>query len=178
MTFNPEIHRRRSIRLKDYDYSQAGAYFVTICAWNKDCIFGDVENAEIRMNECGQVVRNEWLHTENIRSNVELDAFIVMPNHVHGILVIVEGGRGVLQYAPSKKCGFSSPSQTLGSIIRGLKSSATKIINQIRNSHGVPVWQRNYYEHIIRNETELNKIREYIINNPLNWKTDENYRAD
>jgi hypothetical protein len=86
--------------------------------------------------------------------------------------------RGVLQYATSKKCGFSSPSRTLGSIIRGLKSSATKIINQIRNSPGVPVWQRNYYEHIIRNETELNKIREYIINNPLNWKTDENYMAD
>jgi len=80
---------------------------VTICAWNKDCIFGDVEKAEIRMSECGQVVRNEWLHTENIRSNIELDAFIVMPNHVHGILAIVEDGRGVLQYATSKKCGFS-----------------------------------------------------------------------
>jgi len=178
MIFNPEIHRRRSIRMKDYDYSQAGAYFVTICTWNKKCIFGEVENAEIRMNECGQVVRNEWLHTENIRSNVELDAFIVMPNHVHGILIIVDDGRGVLQYASTKKHGFSSPSQTLGSIIRGLKSSVTKIINQIRNSHGVPVWQRNYYEHVVRNEPELNKIREYIINNPLNWKTDENYRAD
>lgn len=164
--------------MKDYDYSQAGAYFVTICALNKKCIFGDVENAEIRLNEYGQVVRNEWLNTENIRSNVELDAFIVMPNHVHGILVIVDDCRGVLQYAPTKKYGFSSPSQTLGSIIRGLKSSVTKIINQIRNTHGVPVWQRNYYEHIIRNEKELDKIREYIANNPLNWETDENYRGD
>ena len=128
----------------------------------------------MHLNELGQVVENEWLQTENIRPNIETDTFVVMPNHIHGILVIADNGRGVLQYAPTNKYGFSSPSQTLGAIVRGFKSSVTRQINQIRNTPGTPVWQRNYYEHIVRNEKELYAIREYIQNNPLKWDLDEN----
>ena len=174
--YNPDLHHRRSIRLKDYDYSQAGAYFVTICTHDKECLFGDIVCGEMQLNTYGQVAQNEWIKTTDIRPNVKLDYYIVMPNHFHGILTINERiGRGVLQYAPTNNI-LRSPSQTIGAIVRGFKSAVTKSINVIRNTSGVPIWQRNYYEHIIRNETELNKIREYIINNPLNWESDENYR--
>jgi len=103
-----------------------------------------------------------------------------MPNHFHAILFIIR--RGVLQYAPTNK--FRSPSQTIGSIVRGFKSAVTKRTNKLRNSPSTPVWQRNYYEHVVRNENELNQIREYIQNNPLKWELDrenpesENFNLD
>ncbi|MDP2681641.1 MAG: transposase [Deltaproteobacteria bacterium] len=168
---NPDIHHRRSIRLKNYDYSRAGAYFVTVCVQNRECLFGDIDNGEMRLNEFGRVVENEWLKTKDIRGNVKLDYYIIMPNHFHGILVINDC-RGVLQYAPTASRKFRSPSQTIGAIVRGFKSAITKHINETRNNPGCPVWQRNYYEHIIRNEKSMNKIREYITKNPLNWTTD------
>ncbi|MEP9410249.1 MAG: transposase [Candidatus Brocadia sp.] len=177
MIYNPEIHHRHSIRLRDYDYSQSGAYFVTICSWNRKCLFGEIVNGNMLLNEFGQIVKNEWQHTGIIRLNVELDVFVIMPNHMHGILIIVDDNnnrRGVLQYAPTIKSSFKSPSKTIGAIIRGFKSSTTKQINQFRNTPGIPVWQRNYYEHIIRNDKELTRTREYIINNPLQWQSDEN----
>ncbi|MDA8079106.1 MAG: hypothetical protein M0Z79_09235 [Nitrospiraceae bacterium] len=174
--YNPDIHHRRSIRLKGHDYSQAGAYFVTICAWKKECLFGDVLEGEMKENGFGQVVQNEWTRTAVIRPNVELDYHVVMPNHFHGIMTINEcdgqSGRGVLQYAPTN-CIFRSPSQTIGAIIRGFKSTVTKHINEFRKTPGLPVWQRNYYEHIIRTDDELNRIREYIVNNPARWAEDE-----
>ena len=181
MKYNREKQHRRSVRLKGYDYSSPGAYFVTVCAWNRECMFGDIINGELKLNEYGKVIRREWIHTGDIRSNVELDEFIVMPNHFHGILVInhrinllrtglMRGG--VLQYAPTGK-GLRSPSQTIGAIIRGVKSAVTKSINILRKTPGMPVWQRNYFEHVIRNEKELCRIREYIRINPLQWDIDE-----
>lgn len=175
--FTPEKHHRRSIRLKEYDYARNGAYFVTICAYNHQCLFGEIVNGEIQLKEFGQIVYDEWLQTAKLRSNVVLDVFIVMPNHFHAIFIINDNGRGVLPYAPAPAT-FRSPSQTVGAIVRGFKSAATKKINEMRNTPGLEVWQRNYYEHIIRNENKRNLIRQYIVNNPLKWGFDRENPAN
>lgn len=188
MKYDPEKHHRRSIRLREYDYTAPGWYFITICAADRECLFGNIHNGRMILNEFGKIVKSEWIKTPEIRSNVELDEFIVMPNHFHNILIINyrvnrsidnAGGddrRGVLQYAPTVPPDVTpqlkSPSQTVGAIIRGFKSAVTKQINHIRQTPGVPVWQRNYYEHIIRNDRELYEIRKYIRNNPLKWELD------
>jgi REP element-mobilizing transposase RayT len=163
--------QRKSIRLKHYDYSQDGAYFVTICRQGRKCLFGEIENGHMQLNECGRIVESEWLKTPALRFSVKLDEYIVMPNHFHAILNIVNGGRGVLQYAPTSQ-PFHSPSQTIGAIVRGFKSAVTKQINVLRNTPGIAVWQRNYYERVIRNENELFETRKYIQENPLKWDSD------
>lgn len=195
MNYNPEIHKRRSIRLKDYDYSQSGAYFITICSWNRECLFGDIVDGKMRLNELGHVVEKEWLQTSVVRANVELYEFQIMPNHFHGIIVLndnvgatrrvarfpetrrsaQEGAihRIALTKAHTKDISGAGPG-SIGAIIGQFKSIATKRINAMRSNPGSPVWQRNYYEHIIRNEDEMNRIREYIINNPAKWSEDEN----
>jgi REP element-mobilizing transposase RayT len=172
MTFNPEIHHRRSIRLKDYDYSQAGAYFVTICTWQFECLFGDIVEGGMRLNELGRVVLAEWNRTTEIRKEIELDVAVVMPNHFHGIICIVDDrttvgatGRSPLPPGPRPR--------SLGAFVGGFKAATTKQINIIRDNPGCPVWQRNYYERVIRNETELERAREYIINNPQKWALDK-----
>ncbi len=156
MKYNAKVHKRRSIRLKEYDYSHQGMYFVTVCTHDKKCNLGKVMDDEMQLNKYGYLVRNEWIKTTDIRNNIELDSYIIMPNHLHGIIII--NCRGVLQYVPTDTIGkFQSPSQTIGSIIRGFKSVVTKQINILRKTPGTPFWQRNYYEHIIRNEKKLNK---------------------
>ncbi|KKU45023.1 MAG: hypothetical protein UX62_C0043G0002 [Microgenomates group bacterium GW2011_GWA2_46_7] len=166
------VHKRKSIRLKEYDYSESGDYFTTICTKDFKCLFGKIIDGEMVLNEVGEIVKNEWLKTPLIRPNVELDEFCVMPNHIHMIITIVERScRGVLQYAPT---GLVSPSQTVGAIIRGFKSTTAKQINILRNTPGFPVWQRNYYEYIIRGVKDLDKIRDYIISNPGKWGEDRN----
>ncbi len=193
MAYNPNIHHRRSIRLKGYDYSQAGLYFITICCKNRMCRFGKIENGKMILNEFGNIAYNEWVKTPELRPQIELDAFIVMPNHIHGILKINEIGRGEL-HSPDNKTGdnktpdnkpgecnshLRSPSNNVGAIIRGYKSSVTKQINNLGdNGKGVcdtpqQLWQRNYYEHIIRNEQSYQTISEYIINNPSKWSDDK-----
>jgi len=172
-----QIHNRKSIRLKEYDYSQGGWYYITICAKDKKCAFGKVVNGKMILNEIGKIVEGEWFKTKQIRPNVDLDYYIIMPNHIHGIIIINEKSnyrRGELQFAPTNK-KFKSPSQTIGAIIRGFKSSATKRINIQCKTPNQPVWQRNYYEHIIRNDRDLYNIRQYINNNPLKWELDDNY---
>ena len=109
MQYNKDIHRRRSIRLKDYDYSQTGAYFVTVCSWNKGCVFGDIVDGALQINECGQIVQDEWMKTADIRTNVELDEFAVMPNHIHGIIVLADNvvldvGNEFLNGAAHRQC--------------------------------------------------------------------------
>lgn len=195
-------YKRRSIRLINYDYSQSGAYFITICTHNREFLFGEIINGEMQLNELGKIVRNEWFRSTNIRNEIELyeNEFVVMPNHIHGIVWIVDieknivgatggsPGGSPLQLSLSNKKSLYHQSQSpqqierphgplkksLSSFVAGYKSAVTKQINQKRQTPGIPVWQRNYYEHIIRNDDELNKIRQYIINNPLNWETDEN----
>ncbi len=164
-------HHRRSIRLKNYDYAQPGAYFVTVCTNRMTCLLGEIVDGAMKLNPIGEVVEEEWLKTPILRPNVGLDEYVVMPNHLHGIIMIMDHGRGVLQYAPTTS-RFNSPSQTIGAIVRGFKSVVTKRINRMRDTPGQSVWQRNYYEHIIRSDKALNRIQEYIVYNPQRWHTD------
>ena len=164
---------RRSIRLQGYDYSKAGAYFVTICTQNRECLFGEIVNGEMRLNEAGRVVADEWLKTAEIRDEIELDEWVVMPNHVHGILVIADR-RGDPPVAPTNRPVAPTGPQprSIGAVMAGFKSAATKRINELRQTPGIKLWQRNYWEHIVRNEPELNRIQEYIHNNPAQWELD------
>ena len=177
---------RRSIRLQGYDYSQAGAYFVTLCTQNRECLFGEIVNGEMRLNEAGRVVADEWINTAEIRDEIELDEWVVMPNHFHGILVITVG-RGDRRVAPMNGTTISGEQgdrpvaptgpqpRSIGAVMAGFKSAATKRINELRQTPGMKLWQRNYWEHIVRNEPELNRIREYIHNNPAQWVLDKLY---
>jgi len=170
---------RRSIRLQGYDYSQAGAYFVTICTQNKECLFGEIENGKMRLNDAGKMARKYWDDIPAHFPNVTPDVFVVMPNHIHGILFIADapvGAKNVSPIQPHKRPHGTS--KTIGSVIRGFKIGVTK---WMRQSHGRNifrpnnlhvVWQRNYYEHIISNNDEMNRISEYVINNPVQWDMD------
>jgi putative transposase len=176
---------RRSIRLKAHDYGQPGAYFVTICAGHRECLFGDIGQGKIVLNPFGKIVEEEWHRTKQMRQGVDLDFFIVMPNHIHGIIFLTEfpmfaNRRGTMHRAPTPQLEqFGRPtSNSIPTIIRGIKSSVTQRINEIRNTPGALVWQRNYYEHVIRNEIDLEETREYIQNNPLKWLEDENHPAN
>ena len=164
--YNPDIHHRRSIRLQNYDYSQCGAYFITICTNGKHHIFGNVSNGILALNVYGNIVNEEWLKTERVRKNVVLDEYIIMPNHLHAIIILnddpVESGKIM---------------HKLSEIIRSFKTFSARRINNMRKMTGLPLWQRNYYERIIRNEDELRRIQEYIINNPLDWEKDEYYET-
>jgi len=171
------LPQRRSIRLKGYDYSQAGLYFVTICCQDRICRFGKVVNGEMILNEYGQIAYNEWLKTPDIRKNVELDEFVIMPNHIHGIIRLMDWGElhssGLHSSEISGVRGtpLRSPSQTVGAIIRGYKSSVTKQLGLL--DFGEKLWQRNYHDHIIRDEQSHKRISEYIINNPAKWTGDK-----
>ncbi len=160
---------RKSTRLTHYDYSQNGAYFITLCAHNRECLFGEIQNGVMIPNNYGNIVIEEWHKSETIRDEIELDEFVLMPNHIHGILSIDRrGDRSVaLNRAPGPK------PKSLSSFIAGFKSSVTQQINSIRNKPGAPVWQRNYYEHVVRNEDDLSQTREYIVNNPMKWELDK-----
>jgi REP element-mobilizing transposase RayT len=180
MTYNSDIHHRRSIRLKHYDYSQAGAYYVTICTENRECLFGIIEDAQMKMNDAGKMVQNVWYELPGRFSEIHLDEFIIMPNHIHGIISIV-GAPLVGARISEKDSAGTRPAPTLGDIIGVFKSITTHsytkgVIQQQWQRFSGKLWQRNYYEHIIRNETDLEKIREYIANNPLTWEADENYK--
>jgi len=165
---------RRSLRLQDHDYSQAGAYFVTICTQKKACILGEITNGEMRLNKFGNIVKKCLIEIAGHFSNAEIDAFVVMPNHTHGIVSIVDNCRGTACRAPTEMIErFGKPTAcSLPTIVRSFKSAATKRINASRKTPGAPIWQRNYYEHIIRNEADLNEIRQYILDNPVKWDVD------
>jgi REP element-mobilizing transposase RayT len=257
MTYDPEKHHRRSIRLKGYDYSQPGAYFVTIVTHNRKCLFGDVVNGEMRLNQYGEIVQHAWFDLPRHYPHVQLGAFCVMPNHIHGIIIIIGdndndnahvwthtrvGAVGAgLRPAPTRAARVddgaarvddgaarvddgaarmddgaarvddgmarmddgaarvddgmarvddgmarvddgaapidSAPTITrhsLSEIVRALKSFSARRINHIRQTSGVPVWQRNYYDRIIRSVTEYNQVCHYIETNPANWMNDSN----
>jgi REP element-mobilizing transposase RayT len=171
MSFDPEEHHRRSIRIKGYDYSQPGAYFVTICARDRECLLGSV----LRLNEFGEIAQRCWEEIPGHFPSVELDAFVVMPNHIHAILVVL--GRGTACRAPTTE-QFGRPIVgSIPTIVRTYKSAATRRINALRATAGVSVWQRNYYEHLIRTQRELQSIREYILGNPAHWSEDRDNPA-
>ncbi len=161
MKYNPDIHHRRSIRLKGYDYSQGGACFITICMHNRECVFGDVEEIKIELSSIGEIAKKFWMEIPNHFNHLELDEFIVMLNHVHGIIILQLQQHKFQHIIPN----------SIGSTIRSYKGA---VIHWCKNNgHDYFRWQRNYYEHVIRNEDELNQIRKYIAENPLKWERDE-----
>ncbi|MBX7154078.1 MAG: transposase [Candidatus Kapaibacterium sp.] len=172
---------RRSIRLKHYDYSQPGGYFITVCTHERNCLFGEVINGLMVNNTFGNYVQRAIEQTSTIRPNVYVDCFVVMPNHFHALVMMLDSDT----YSSSTTTDdittieehtlnrFTSPSRTIGSIVRGIKSSATAQINTDRNTPKEPVWQRNYYEHVLRSEHDLHNVRTYILNNPRQWHLDE-----
>ena len=156
--------------MRDYDYAQPGMYFFTICSYRPQLLFGDVINGEMNLNELGEIVFDEWRKSATIRCELELDEFIVMPNHVHAIIVLkAMNFVGATGRSPSR----SGPSKhSLGAFIAGFKSAVTKRVNAVRGTSEIKIWQRNYYEHVIRDEESLSRIREYIVNNPAQWDAD------
>ncbi|MFA6532722.1 MAG: transposase [Patescibacteria group bacterium] len=151
---------RQTIRLKKYDYSEAGCYFVTICAQNRKNLFDDIVVGATRGSPLNEIINNIWKSLPD-HHPVKLDEFVIMPNHVHFIIHIINKGG-------------SRPAPTLGTIIGLFKSECTKQIRKSIQNNQFNVWQRSYYEHIIRNEKDLNKIRRYIRDNPMNWEEDRN----
>lgn len=182
MNYNPEIHHRKSIRLKGYDYSSNGAYFITICVKNRECLFGEIIKNKMNLSEIGKIAHKFWQEIANHFENVQIDNFVIMPNHVHGIIVI--NNVGVIhelpllhELQPQSDDNFPENikrrKMLIPKIIGRYKMNVSKNINQIIEAPAMSIWQRNYYEHIIRSEKSLNAIREYIINNPLKWALDK-----
>jgi REP element-mobilizing transposase RayT len=173
MKYDPAIHHRRSIRLKNYDYSQAGAYFVTICIQGRECLLGEVVDTSISLSQHGTIVEQVWHQIPQHFSSVTLDAAVIMPNHFHGIIVIAEESLPIQQNSHGLVPKQNSKKPTLGQIVAYFKYQSTKLINLTRNTPGAKFWQRNYYEHIIRSEASLIRLRTYIEQNPEKWQVDQ-----
>jgi len=173
-----KTHNRQSVRLKEYDYTQEGAYSVTICTKSRKCLFGDIIDEKMVLNEYGKIVDKCCEKIPEHFPHVELDEYIIMPNHIHGIINICGGTtpcRGTACRAPTYEW-FGKPVRgSLSTIIRSFKSAVTRQINMIHNTPAKQLWQRNYYDHVIRDAIELYKIREYIVYNPAKWEEDEYY---
>jgi REP element-mobilizing transposase RayT len=206
MPYDPDQHDRQSIRLPGWDYRRPAAYFVTICTHDRARLFGTVVDGRMVLNAYGQIVAEEWHRTERVRDNMALDAFVVMPNHVYGIIGITANsdgdganrdggmlpgpsgistgnagtrrGRGsspVNPYGHTNRSFGGAVAGSLSTIIRQFKSIVTKRINRRRGTPGAPVWQRNFYERIIRDEREWHAVRRYIRQNPARWHRDRHH---
>lgn len=205
---NHRLPQRKSIRLKGYDYSQAGLYFITICCQDRVCRFGDVVNGEMVLNELGQIAHDEWIKLSNRFSNFEIDVFQIMPNHMHGIILLnnasVGAGFTPAQYDLDTPNNLDTPNEsnirstvrvaptqnddiratektapTISDIVGAYKSLVFNGCLSIYKSKNVrmgKLWQRNYYEHIIRDEQSYQRISQYIINNPAKWAEDKFYK--
>ena len=161
MVYDPRRHHRRSIRLRNYDYAQAGAYYVTLCESERECLFGEIPpGGPMKYSAAGEIVAEQWLWLGEHFDQVELDASQVMPNHFHGILLLSDPELpGV-------------PRKPLGQLIGAFKTTSAKQINQLRGTPGAAVWQRDFFEHIIRGPHSLERIRRYIELNPSRWAND------
>ena len=171
--------RRKTIRIKGYDYSQAGAYFITICANKGEFFFGEISKSDVVLTDIGIVAQKYWAANIHHFKNVKLDQFVIMPNHIHGIIILRDQSLqiskkpavGVQYIEPLRKHRYQHIiPKSIGSIIRSYKSAVTRWCNV--NRHEYFRWQRNFYEHIIRSDKELERVREYIFNNPLKWQID------
>ncbi len=194
---NPNIGHRRSIRLKGYDYSQAGFYFITICCHDRVCLFGKIvgvennESPKMVLNDAGKIANECWMEIPKHFPNSVLYEHIIMPNHIHGIIELKSEPVGANDYSPNKNVindvngandynrandysPLRSPSKTIGSIVRGFKIGVTKWFRN--NTDYKTIWQRNYHEHIICNEQSYQTISQYIINNPAKWEDDKFYK--
>jgi putative transposase len=203
MIYIPDKHHRRSIRLKAYDYSRSGPFFITICVKGRKCLLGKIEKGKIQLNNAGKMIHDWWHQLPKIYPNIELDEFVIMPNHLHGIIILcdnvgaalVDAQNNANSIATQKIIPNVNPDESrnnihlnnnragtrsvptnigLGDVIGAFKSITTnEYIKGVQKLNWYPfnkrLWQRNYYEHLIRNDNELNRIREYIIENPLKW---------
>jgi len=189
MKYNPQIHKRRSIRLKGYDYSQAGLYFITICCEDRICRFGKIENGKMILNDYGTIACNEWEKLPDRFVNFKLDVFQIMPNHMHGIIALKPEGAtlavaknddnnqydGNVQHGNTNIAG-ASPVPAVPDIVGAYKSLVANRCLKIYKSHNETMgklWQRNYYERIIRNHQSYENISKYILNNPAKWQEDK-----
>ncbi|MDA0786888.1 MAG: transposase [Proteobacteria bacterium] len=155
-TGQPNRPKRQTLRLRHHDYSAPGAYFVTICTHRHKCICGSIPNTAFEPNSLGEIVTQSWAELPDHYPNLQLDVFVVMPNHIHGLIFLTE----------------TSPRRPLSEIVRGFKTFSAKHINQHQDTPGSPVWQRGFHEHIVRNDDSLDKIRRYIETNPARWAID------
>ncbi|MGD0216428.1 MAG: transposase [Desulfobaccales bacterium] len=173
MTTNP---RRKIIRLQGFDYAREGAYFITICTHNRLCLLGEVTDQEMRLNALGRAIESEWLQTAKLRSYVTLDYYVIMPNHFHAVFFLQNHERATRRVAPTKENSPSGPAPwSVGAIVAQFKSQVTR---RIKSSGRLPngrLWQRSYYEHVVRDENDLNRIRQYIEDNAAIWVEDEYY---
>jgi len=207
MKYNPTVHHRRSIRVKDYDYSRAGTYFLTMCLQSKRCLFGNVVNGEMMLNDAGKLVQHIWNNLPKRFLSIKLDKYVIMPNHMHGIIICrgepcvrpepcvypksfiyseIANEGNLDEYKPSDKHKdqgehkvrpYGTMDNSIGRIVQAFKSITThEYTIGVKTCGWIPfhgkLWQRNYYEHIVRTEDTLNKIREYIQYNPLRWHLD------
>ncbi|MBI5945916.1 MAG: transposase [Chloroflexi bacterium] len=169
--FDPRKHHRKSVRLPGYDYSSEGAYYVTIVTYHRDCLFGEVRNRGAVLNEYGKIADICWRSIPDHFPFVELGAYVIMPNHVHGIIIITDDRRGTIYRAPTQEQFQKPVSGSLPTIVRTYKAAVTRQIGREHNATGI--WQRNYYEHIIRDEKDLQNKTDYIEANPILWDEDD-----
>ena len=170
----PTTHRRRSLRLPRFDYTQQGAYFVTICTRNRACLLGDIVEGRMHLSEAGRLAQAVWEDLPHHYPHVQIDVWVIMPNHMHGIVILAEA-QATEDDMPVDVGAGLKPAPTrhgLPEILRAFKTFSARRINALHNTVGTPFWQRNYYEHIIRNEAALNRIRQYIADNPARWAED------
>ena len=192
MTYDgPDMHRRRSIRLPGYDYAQPGAYFVTICTHNRECVLGEVVDGRVVLSPFGETADECWRDLPSHFPGLLLGPFVAMPNHVHGVLVLVGATHASplpmdSRMSPLRVDPHASPlpaaapahgprAGSVGAIVASFKSATTRRVNLARGTPGASFWQRGYYEHVIRDEGDLEKIGTYIAENPLSWELDENF---
>ena len=175
---NQSFRYRNSSRLAGYDYRQAGVYFVTVCAHQRAPLFGSIFDGEMMLSALGEVVREEWQYVAKARRNIMLDLYVVMPNHLHGLVIIDRPEkRNKVQSATGQRRKLSPTLEagSLGAIISQFKAAVSRRANSNQLDFGRRIWQRNYYDHIVRNEKSLNAIRQYIIANPARWREDSLY---
>jgi REP element-mobilizing transposase RayT len=181
-------YRTKSIRLPDYDYRKNGGYFVTICTQNRICCFGNIKNNQVQLSSIGKIAQQSWIEISKHFNYVYIDAFIIMPNHIHGVIIIDQPSQNIaidshrditrkvstndVDYVSQTMSQLSPKAGSLSVIIRSYKATVTRRCKQ--NSIDNFSWQPRFYEHIIRDQSSLDKIREYIINNPIKWHEDQN----
>ena len=171
MAYDPNKHHRRSVRIKGYDYTQPGVYYITICTEARQCIFGEVIDGQMQLNLLGHLARTCWLEIPNHFPRFQLDTFVIMPDHVHGLLAIVDNTPVKTQQRrlPTPEKLGQPVRGSIPTAIRSYKSAVTRFIHKFCETTEVPVWQDGFYESIIRDEESLNCKRQYITNNPQRW---------
>jgi putative transposase len=166
-------YRIETTRLKNWDYSSNGYYYITICTKNRECLFGNIAGDKMQLSAIGEIVLQAWNDSFVMRKELFCDQFVIMPNHIHGIVIIEKSveTQGIAS-VQENNAPYRMP-KSISSFVSGFKSAVTKRVNEIHHTPGAAIWQERFYDHVIRDEKSLQRIREYIVNNPVNWETDK-----